>query len=309
MSPADGMTLPEPAERLEIETSDGAVLRVRRHGNPAGPRVLISHGNGFATNAYWPFWKHLLEGFDLAVYDQRSHGENPRHDYESHRVETFAGDLTRLLVEIPAAFGDKATCGVFHSLSAIVAVQHAIKEPWPWEALVLVDPPFAPTPDHPYYPNTLRAEVELSARAEKRQAEFSSIEELADKYRHSAGMGSWVEGAYEGMARALVRQTETGYELACPGAYEARIFRDNSTMNLTPHLADFPDRVLYLCADPEKEGARGPAHINRSLHEIYGLNYESMAGTSHMLQLEQPELFTTRVLRFFAEHGVHPGAR
>ena len=298
------MPWPEPRERLDIKTPDGAVIRVRRHGNPDGPRVMVSHGNGFATNGYFPFWRHLMADYDLAIYDQRSHGENPRHDFERHQVDTFAGDLRQLLEEIPTAFGSKPTCGVFHSLSAIVATAHAIREPWPWQSLVLVDPPYCLPPGHALYPATLEAEVELSSRAEERQNTFDTIEELADKYRHSRMMGRWVEGAYVEMAQALLRKTEFGFELACPPRYEARIFRDNSTLNLTPHLPGFPDVVLYLCADPEREAARGPARINKALHDEHGLQYEAMPGTTHMLQLEQPEAFAARVQGFFAECGV-----
>ena len=37
---------------------DGAPIRVVRHGNPSGPRVVLSHGNGFASDSYFPFWRH-----------------------------------------------------------------------------------------------------------------------------------------------------------------------------------------------------------------------------------------------------------
>ena len=38
---------------------DGAPIRVVRHGNPSGPRVVLGHGNGFASDSYFPFWRRM----------------------------------------------------------------------------------------------------------------------------------------------------------------------------------------------------------------------------------------------------------
>ena len=35
---------------------DGGVVTLRRHGNPNGPRLVLSHGNGLAVGLYYPFW-------------------------------------------------------------------------------------------------------------------------------------------------------------------------------------------------------------------------------------------------------------
>ena len=49
---------------------------MRRHGNPDGVRLLVTHGNGFAADAYYPYWRHLLSEFDVLVFDFRNHGQN-----------------------------------------------------------------------------------------------------------------------------------------------------------------------------------------------------------------------------------------
>ena len=48
------ITLPAPTETLDVALDDGAAIHVRRHGNAAGVRLLLSHGNGFAADAYFP---------------------------------------------------------------------------------------------------------------------------------------------------------------------------------------------------------------------------------------------------------------
>ena len=51
--------VPAARETFDVELEDGASIRVRRHGNPDGPRLTVTHGNGFAADAYLPFWQQL----------------------------------------------------------------------------------------------------------------------------------------------------------------------------------------------------------------------------------------------------------
>ena len=57
--------------------ADGASITLRRHGNPTGPRIMFSHGNGLATDLYYPMWRLLMDRFDLVLWDLRNHGWNP----------------------------------------------------------------------------------------------------------------------------------------------------------------------------------------------------------------------------------------
>ena len=61
-------SISRPLEIVELATRDGEVIIVRRHGNPSGPRILDSHGNGLASDLYFPLWSRLLDQFDLFVY-------------------------------------------------------------------------------------------------------------------------------------------------------------------------------------------------------------------------------------------------
>ena len=117
-----GFVLPEPAAILDLAMDDGAPVRVVRHGNPSGPRVVLSHGNGFASDSYFPFWRLMLERFDLALFDIRNCGRNPFHAAEAHRYPRFAQDYAAVHGAIAGEWGEKATIGVFHSMSAIAAL-------------------------------------------------------------------------------------------------------------------------------------------------------------------------------------------
>ncbi len=59
--------VPEPHQSFDLTMEDGAVIRVRTHGNADGPRIVLCHGNGFAIDAYVPFWSLLADGYDLVL--------------------------------------------------------------------------------------------------------------------------------------------------------------------------------------------------------------------------------------------------
>ena len=61
--------LPAPSMIFDVALDDGAKIRMRRLGFTDGVRLLFSHGNGFAADAYFPYWQHLLANFDLVIFD------------------------------------------------------------------------------------------------------------------------------------------------------------------------------------------------------------------------------------------------
>ena len=85
--------------------ADNAFILLRRHGNPHGPRLVMSHGNGFAADAYFPFWSLLTDRFDIVLYDLRNHGHNPLTDTGSHHISMMVWDNIRIVRAIEQAFG------------------------------------------------------------------------------------------------------------------------------------------------------------------------------------------------------------
>ena len=135
--------VPEPHATADVRTADGTLIVLRRHGNPEGPRLVVSHGSGLATDVYYPFWSLLAKRFDLILYDFRNHGWSARSDVSSHNIATFVADNRHVLRDIDRHFGAKPKVGVFHSLSATTVLHH---DP-PGEgfaALVLFDPSVYP---------------------------------------------------------------------------------------------------------------------------------------------------------------------
>ena len=183
-SGAAGFVLPRPLAVLDLAMDDGAPIRVLRHGNPSGPRVVLSHGNGFASDAYFPFWRLTLDRFDLVLFDFRNCGRNPFHAAKPHDYRRFARDNAAVHKAIAREWGEKTTTGAFHSMSAVTALLAVVDGVWHWDALVLFDPPVMPPEGDP-----LRAPLLVEAEALRdaaliRKHRFPDPDELADVFRY-----------------------------------------------------------------------------------------------------------------------------
>jgi pimeloyl-ACP methyl ester carboxylesterase len=288
---------------------DGAVIEVRVRGNPKGPRLMLSHGNGFAIDAYFPFWRHLSDRYELVMYDQRNHGRNPYQGAPGHTIEGFVDDLDRLLSEIDNRLGAKPTAGVYHSVSAITAVAHAIERGWRWDALVLFDPPFIPTPGHPLHELAQGFELMLANWAMGRPDRFDDPDELAELYRTGRAQRRWVDEAPALMARAQLRKHPDGgdWRLSCARELEAAIYIANAFSRVwdsVGQLKEYADDLLFICSDPELKSAKSPAFIGVGLADEFGFRHQAIEGTTHLLQIEQPEACAQATSRFLAERNL-----
>jgi pimeloyl-ACP methyl ester carboxylesterase len=282
---------------------DGALIRIRQHGNPGGPRLALSHGNGLAIDGYLPFWGPLGERYELIVFDFRNHGRNPLHRLEHHNWPTFIGDLEQIFNRVQEEFGKKRTVGVFHSLSAVSAAMHTQRMGKRWDPLVLFDPPFYPRDGHPLRAQQTTGEDAIAARAERRTPRYKDPLELARQF--AKYFPRWQPAAYALMARATLRHDETSgeYVLACPREFEAHVFRSNRDTTAWTGLARMPVAVKLICADPNLEMA-APALIGKALAEEARVDYEAIAETTHFLQIERPDECVRSMEQFLAGHGI-----
>ena len=88
--------VPVPSETFDVVLEDGASIRVRRHGNREGVRLTVTHGNGFASDAYLPFWQQLTPHYDVLVFDFRNHGQNVPVEPSNHNYAQLSRDLDRV---------------------------------------------------------------------------------------------------------------------------------------------------------------------------------------------------------------------
>jgi pimeloyl-ACP methyl ester carboxylesterase len=293
--------VPEPLRVIELALDDGAVIRIRQHGNPAGPRLALSHGNGLAIDGYLPFWRPLCERYELILFDFRNHGQNPLHTFTHHNWPQFIDDLERILQCVQDNLGAKRTAGIFHSLSAVTSVMQTQRMGKRWGMLVLFDPPFYPPDGHPIRELQRGNEDDIAVRAERRAPSYDDPIDLARQFRRR--FPRWQPEAYELMARATLRY-DAGTQrwvLACPREFEAHIFRSNRETTTWQRLRHMPVPVKLICADPVDGGP--PALIGRALAAEAAVEYEAIPGTSHFLQIEQPQECIRAMEAFLVKHG------
>ena len=297
--------IPAPHTTFDVALEDGARIRMRRHGRADGPRLLLTHGNGFAADGYLPYWQHLLADFDLLVFDFRNHGQNVPVAPSRHTYEQLVRDLERVLQDVNARLGRKPTAGLFHSMSGRTAMKHAIEVGWRWDALVLFDPPNVPPPGHPAYEAMAAFEKRLTAWARQRRRSFGSIEEMAEEYRQSRATVRWVPGAHDLMARSVLRNSPDGggYELVCDPENEAAIYAQAMSLNLWPKASAFGGPVKLIGCDPNaRGGSTGPA--NQALGIEGGYDYSFVPESGHLLQIEKPQECLRLTLEFLARCGL-----
>jgi pimeloyl-ACP methyl ester carboxylesterase len=294
--------LPAPHRILDLTMEDGATIRLRQHGNPAGPRLALSHGNGLAIDGYFSFWNLLRARYELILFDFRNHGQNPTHRFDHHNWSQFIHDLERIFNAIQERFGAKRTAGIFHSLSAVASTMHTQRVGKRWDPLVLFDPPFYPRDGHPLRELQTFNENDIAARAERRTPSYADPSDLARQFRKY--LPGWQPEAYELMARATLRRDDGAgkWVLACPREYEAHIFRSNREAAAWNGVAHMPVPVKLICADPTRE-EQPPALIGKALAEEAHVDYDFIPGTTHFLQIEQPAECVRLMEAFLARHG------
>jgi pimeloyl-ACP methyl ester carboxylesterase len=298
--------LPTPRMTFDVVLDDGAKIRMRRHGNGAGARILVTHGNGFAADAYYPYWRQLLSKFDVLVFDFRNHGQNVPVVPSNHHYAQLTRDLERVVQEVRARLGEKPTAGIFHSMSARTAMKHAIEVGWRWDALVLFDPPDVPPRGHPQYAAMEIFENRLTEWAKNRRRRFVSVAELVEEYKALRTTRLWVEGEHELMARSVLRKAPDGdgYELVCAPENEAAIYAEALTLNLWPKASELGGPVKLIGCDPDHKGAPATGAANRALGLEGGYDYSFVPGTGHLLQVEKPKECIEVTLEFLAKHGL-----
>ncbi len=287
----------------EVRLDEETVTAVRRHGLPEAPvRLVLSHGNALATDPYSPFWSLLAEEFDLVVYDVRNHGWNAVGEQTNHNIPTMIHDHDVLAGAIAERYGDKPTVGVFHSLSTIVAI---LSFSDPYAGLVLFDPPFCkPAASESEFDDAADRATALTRR---RATYFQSEEEFSDLLRYSPVYARVLPGVRDLLAMTTLRRAEDGEgsELRCPREFEAQVseYVRSFAPLLDLSLLSCPTKVIG--ADPTLPYAYLPSF---DLKHIRNVDYDFIADSTHLLQLEKPAECVAMLRDFLLQTGLLGGS-
>ncbi len=290
--------IPEPVSTCDVRLDDHTVTTVRQHGNPSGPRLVLTHGSGLAADLYYPFWSLFADDFDLMVYDLRNHGWNSVGIQRDHNIPTLISDHDLILDTIVREYGDKPTVGVFHSLAALVQLLSFNKR---CSALVLFDPPLTRSGTSQ---TELHDAAERAARLIRRRGHFfRKREEFVELLGFFPMFRRVVPGVHDLMARTTLRQSADGggYELRCPREYEAQL------MDYTRSFFPLLDLDLVTCpvkiigADPTLPHAYLPTLDQRI---VSAMDYDFIPEATHFLQLEKPGECAAVTREFLEQRGL-----
>lgn len=284
--PVEPLDAPAPHAVFETRLPDGGAIFVRRHGNPAGPRIVLTHGNGFSADAYAPFWSHLTADFDVFVYDLRGHGWNPVGDRRAHNLPRFVDDNRRVARDVDRLFGSKPRFGIFHSLSAAVALVQATGSRAEYGGLVLFDPPICPPGGLPESVQGVAAK--LAAAASERRDRFDSPEAFAESLAGGRAFRNVHRAVIDVFARATLRPAGDGdgYVLRCPREHEAQVYAYYFVWAMAIDLERITCPVKVIGSDPTVPYSFMPS---MDLGAITAIDYDFLPGTTHLLVLEQPD--------------------
>ncbi|MCY3886387.1 MAG: alpha/beta hydrolase [Chloroflexi bacterium] len=277
--------IPEPQSTLEVPVDGDTNIILRRHGNPAGPRLVLSHGNGLAIDFYYPFWSLLTEEFDLIIYDLRNHGWNEVGPVDSHNVPTIASDQDAILEAIDEQYGPKPKAGVFHSFSALTTLLSPSNCSG-FSALFLFDPPLRkPGVSHEEFD---QASIKNASMARRRGYQFKSQEAFVELLGFSPYYRQVVAGVLPLLAETTLRASLSGegYVLICPREYEAQIMEYARLYSVFIDFADIQCPIKVLGADPTLPYSYLPT---LDLGDIREIDYDFLPDATHFLQLEKPE--------------------
>ena len=300
--------IPEPLSVREVRLDTNTVTILRRHGNPAGPRLVLCHGNGFAIDLYYPFWSLLAPDFDLVMYDLRNHGWNTVGDREHHNIPTLIRDHELILEAIDHHYGSKPKIGVYHSVSALIALLAAATttlrtsvQRSPLAAQVLLDPTLC-------RPGVSQLEFEVAAvrSAElirRRGYRFQSREDYVELLRYAPAFLRVVPGVRELMARTTLRRSSEGhdYELRCPREYEAQIMQYTRIYCVLVDFDEIPCPTKVIGADPTLPYAYLPT---LDLGDMASVDYDFLPETTHLFPLEKPAECAALIGDFVESQGL-----
>lgn len=285
---------PAPLQYHEIRLDPDTTTILRQHGNPSGPRLVLSHGNGHAIDMYYPFWSLLTDDFELILYDIRNHGWNTVGRRAEHNIPTFILDQERIFRSLDGLFGRKPCVGVFHSLSAVTALLSYTLRTARFSpslggnctGLVLFDPPLRKG-------NASDEELDASMQRacefiRRRTCRFASEEEFCDLLDSAPGFSRLVPGALELIAGTTLRKgtgTDAGYELRCPREFEAQVLEYITSYASLIDIGDLPVPTRVIGSDPTLPFSFLPSF---DLGALSSVDYEFIPETTHFLQIEQP---------------------
>ncbi|HVI31871.1 alpha/beta hydrolase [Phenylobacterium sp.] len=277
----------EPRARNVELPSRGGAMAVLDFGPQERPvDIVFSHANGFNARTYRSILAPLGERLRILALDLRGHGASTLPAVIEGRDgwSEFRDDLRALLAA--ATEGPVVLAG--HSMGATASLLAAAAEPGRAKALVLFDPVLIHTPGRRSEDDPAVAESPLAQGALRRRADFPDKRAALEAYRGRGAFRTWNDAQLADYVEAGFQVDGAGgVTLTCRPEWEASNFRSH---NYDPWAAFRATRCPIRILRAE---VGSTARLDDHLPELLGtgrIRVETVAGASHFLPMERPEL-------------------
>lgn len=256
----------------------------------ADPPLLFAHATSFHGRCWDQIIRMLPERRCLAV-DARGHGRSGKLG-PPYRWRDFGRDLACVAGHLAV----RDAIGIGHSMGGHATVLAASLRPETCRALLLIDPTIFP-------PETYRTPPFDASFILRRRAEWSSPEEMFERFRDRAPFAAWkLEILHDYCRFGLVANGEN-LVLACPPEVEASIYTNSTAPESDPYaeVASIAQPVTVLRAgQARKPGsldlAASPTAPDLAAKFPHGRDVV-LPGQSHYIPMELPERVAEEIRR------------
>jgi len=278
----------------------GGHLAAINFGRTSGPiDVVFLHATGFCALTY----RHLLEPLGpqrrAVAIDLRGHGHTtlPARPARLTSWNAYADDVVPALRRLSEGLPPPRVLAG-HSMGATVSMLSLSREPGLADALLMIDPPLV-SPDLrrwlmlPLGPLVWRRRQPLARSASRRRSEFPGREAVLASYKGRGAFRTWGPGFLEDYVEdGFLRRADGSVTLRCAPDWESATFAAQRH-DLKAALRGLRTPALMLVPEHGSTAERGLPLV-RGLAP--GVRIERVAGTSHFLPMERPDLVRERIL-------------
>jgi pimeloyl-ACP methyl ester carboxylesterase len=286
-------------QRFTIPRPGGHVAGLN-FGRPSGPIDLIFlHATGFCALTYRTLLQRLGSERRAVALDLRGHGHTtlPAHPFKLTDWYGYAADVVAIVRHLSAGLPTPRLIAG-HSMGGTVSLLALSAEPALAAALLMIDPPFV-TPQMrrklllPFGTHLMRRRLPIARGAARRRREFPSAEAVLASYTGRGAFKTWQPGFLQDYVEdGFVRRADGAWVLRCSPAWESATFASQRhDVAAALRALKVPARVLL--AEHGSTAARSSALMHACAPHLV---QETVAGSSHFLPMEQPELVCQRML-------------
>lgn len=269
-------------------------------GRGSGPiDVLFLHATGFCALTY----RHLLAPLGperrVVALDLRGHGLStlPARAARLSSWSTYADDVVAALRHLSP--GQPVGLIAGHSMGGTVSLLTLARAPQAARALLMIDPAMVPQKLRrllllPFGPRVWARRMPLASGAARRRAEFKAADEVLASYTGRGAFRSWLPGFLEDYVEdGFARRADGSVVLRCSPAWESATFAaQRHDLHAAMRALKVPGHLIMA----ERASTSARALPDLRVHAP-AVTFETAAGSTHFIPMEQPELIRERMLR------------